>query len=193
MTDNQCKIWPESTASKVSEDDEHMGRFYVLDSRRAAGDYWIEELAARWCEHNNDEKSRRIKARLTTWLIDNPGKGVKAPSVTRKLISQMESTPDLPIPVRCERLLRKLASYSNPIINITQSAGNVLELLAWSESVEISELTHLISMLQSSGYVHFDGRSISVTEAGILHFQELDQSTRPGIGFKLQPYSPDES
>ena len=189
MTDNQCKIWPESTASKVSEDDEHMGRFYVLDSPRAAGDYWIEELAARWCEHNNDEKSRRIKARLTTLLIDNAGKGDKAPRVTGKLISQMESTPDLPIPVRCERLLRKLASYSNPIINITQSADTVPELLAWSESIDVSELTHLISRLQRDSYVHVDGRSISVTEAGYQRIQEMGLDTKPRIGFYLQPSS----
>ena len=182
-SDNQCKIWPGSTALRVSDHDEHMGWFYVLESPRAAGDYMIERLAARWCQHNDDEKARRTKARLTTWLIDNTGKADNAPRVNLARISQMESIPDLPVPDRCERLLRKLASYPRPPIDITQAADTVPELLAWSESIEVSELTHLISILQSDRYVHFDGRSISVTEAGYQRIQEMDLGTKPRIGF----------
>lgn len=167
MTNNQCKIWPESTALRVSKHDMRMGWFYVIDSPRAAGDYMIEELAARWCEDNNDEKAQRTKARLTTWLIDNPGKGDKAPSVNRELISQMESTPDLPIPVRCERLLSKLANHGSRIIDIDEASEHYTGLLAWSESVENYELNHLIKILDRNGSALFDGRYVSVTETGL--------------------------
>ncbi len=183
MTNNQCKIWPESTAKKVSEDDERMGWFYVLDSPRAGGDYMIEELAVRWCEHNNDEASLHVKSRLTTWLIDQRRSGTDWPGVTCVLIERMKRTQPLPTQNRADRLLRKLASFPHQPIDITQSIYIMSELLAWSESVDTGGLTHLISMLQRNGHVHFDGRSISVTEAGGLHIQDLDQRPRPKLGF----------
>jgi len=174
-SDNQCKIWPGSTALRVSELFEPMGTFYVHRSPRAGGDYMIDDLAAHWCEHNNDEKARRTKARLTTWLTNHPGVEYKAPRVTLERISQMESILDLPVPDRCERLLRKLASYGSRIIDITETSEHYRELLAWSESIENYELDHLIKILDRRDSVLFDGQYVSVSEAGYQHIQELNR------------------
>lgn len=197
MTDNRCKIWPEFEALRVSE---RIWRFafYILGSPRAGGDYQIDESAADWCEVHNDLDSLRVKARLTTWVIDNQADegdaqvdaanalydDGPAPLITRELIQQLLSSPKgTPVPDRCDRLLRKLASYPSSIIDFAQKEDIVPELLAWSESVDVGELDHLISNLQSNGYVHLDGRAISVTEAGHHHIQDLDDEPRARIGF----------
>lgn len=183
MTNNQCKIWTDFAAKRVTCSVMSYGSFDVLDSPRAGGSYVIDQLAADWCECNHDTESRRVKARLTTWLIDRRLKQDLPPYVDIQRINEMTLPLCLSILDRCERLLRKLASYSNPIINITQSADTVPELLAWSESVDTDELAHLISMLQSSGYVIVSGQSISITESDRLRIQELDQADRPKLGF----------
>lgn len=197
MTDNRCKIWPEFEALRVSE---RIWRFafYVLGSPRAGGDYQIDESAADWCEVHNDLDSLRVKARLTTWVIDNQADegdaqvdaanalcdGGPAPLITRELIQQLLSSPKgTPVPVRCDRLLRKLTSYPSPIIDIMQSENTLPELLAWSESVDVGELTHLLSMLRRDGFVHPNGQSISVTDAGHQHIRDLDDEPRARIGF----------
>ena len=175
-SDNRCKIWPEFTALRVSEHDEIMLSFYVIESPRTGGDYVIDYGAADWCEYHNDTQARRIKARLTTWLIDNPGKEDKAPHVTMDLISHMKSTPDLTVPNRCERLVRELASYGSRINDIDETSEHYHRLLAWSESIENYELNHLIKVLDRNGSVLFDGRYVSVTETGHQRIQELDTS-----------------
>ena len=183
MTNSQCKIWPDFAANRVTCSVMSSGSFDVLDSPRAGGSYVIDQLAADWCECKDDTESRRVKARLTTWLIDRRLKQDLPPYVDIQRINEMTLPLCLSILDRCERLLRKLGSYSVPIINITQSIDIMSELLAWSESVDTGELTHLISLLQRDGYVHFNGKSISVTETGRLHIQELDDGPGPKIGF----------
>lgn len=183
VSDNQCRIWPEFAAKKVSDLPCEMGSLAVLDSPRAGGSYKIGYEADDWCKHNDDEASLRVKARLTTWLIDQRLETDAPPSVTHERITQMNARPPLSTQHRADRLLRKLASYPRQIIDTTQSPNIEPELLAWSESVDSGELRHLISVLQRNGYVHFDGRSISVTEAGTLHIQDLDDGPRPKIGF----------
>lgn len=183
MTDYRCKIWTEFKALQALRTEDLVPSFYVLDSPRAGGSYWIDAGVAKWCECSDDISSQRVKARISTWVIDNQREVDNAPQVTRDLFRRKMSSPDLPISVRCERLLRKLGSYSIPIIDITQSIDIMSELLAWSESVDTGELTHLISLLQRDGYVHFNGKSISVTETGRLHIQELDDGPGPKIGF----------
>lgn len=183
MTDYRCKIWTEFKALQALRTEDLVPSFYVLDSPRAGGSYWIDARVAKWCECSDDINSQRVKARISNWVIDNQREVDDAPRVTRDLFHRKMSSRDLSVPERCERLLGKLGSYSNPIINITQSIDIMSELLAWSESLDTGELTHLISLLQRDGYVHFNGKSISVTETGRLHIQESDQGNRSRIGF----------
>ena len=183
VSDNQCRIWPEFAAKEVSDIWNDPKAFEVLESPRAGGSYKIGDRADDWCKHNNDEASLHVKSRLTTWLIDQRRSGTDWPGVTCELIKRMKRTHPLPMQNRADRLLRKLASFPHQPIDITQSADTMPELLAWSESVEVSELTHLISLLQRDGYVHSDGRSISVTEAGYRRIQEMDLDTKHRIGF----------
>ena len=150
MTDNRCKIWPEFVATQVRRNEDFNTSYYVRKSPRAGGDYVIDEDAAEWLASMEADDSPRAKSRLTTWLIARRHQGVEAPRVTHQLIHEVQSLPNLEVGVRCERLLRKLASYSSQIIDIMQSEDTLPELLAWSESVEVSELKHLISWLESN-------------------------------------------
>lgn len=183
MTDNRCKIWPEFVATQVRRNEDLDPSYYVRKSPRAGGDYVIDEDAAEWLASMEGDVSSRAKSRLTTWLIARRHQGVEAPRVTQQLIHQVQSLPNMEVPARCARLLRKLASYRSPIIDITPESAHYPELLAWSESVDVGELNHLISNLQSIGCVHLDGRAISVTEAGHQHIQDLDDEPRARIGF----------
>lgn len=182
MPDNHCRIWPQSAVKKVSDIWNDPGAFNVLDSPRAGGSYQIGDLSDEWCEHHNDEASQRVKTRLTTWLIDERLKSVN-PFVSYQQIQQALVSPGLSTSDRANRLLRKLASYPSRIIDVTQSTDMVQELLAWSESVKTDELNHLITKLQRDGFVYVNGKSISVTESGHQHIQELDNGPKPKLGF----------
>lgn len=187
MTDYRCKIWPEYTAKRVSYSDMILGSFAVGESPRAGGSYTIDELAAEWCEYNNnDSKAKRTKARLTTWLINRRLEQDLPPYVAYvdiHRINEMVLTQNLSTQRRADRLLRKLTSYPSSIIDFTQTDDIVPELLAWSESVDVGELNHLLSMLQRDGFVHYNGQSVSVNDAGHQHIQDLDDEPRARIGF----------
>ena len=183
VSDNQCRIWPEFAAKKVSDIWNNPDAFAVLDSPRAGGSYKISGQATWWTSGNNDEESQRVRARLTTWLIDERSKTDEIPWVTYERIRELTAKEPLSMTRRADRLLRKLTSYPSSNIDFTQTEDIVPELLAWSESVDAGELNHLLSMLRRDGLVHSNGQSISVTDAGHQRIQDSDDEPRARIGF----------
>ena len=176
MPDNRCKIWPEFIAKKVAHSKDESRVIDVIDSPRAGGTYRIDRESAEWCAAHDDHESQRIKARLTTCLINQRMASDDRPMVTRDLINRLREIDNLSELVRAERLLYKLVNDANQAMNL--SARSIVEpgLLAWSESVHPFELTRLYNLLKSIGFMESQGMVDTVTELGNQRIQELDAS-----------------
>ena len=177
MPDNRCKIWPEFIAKKVAHSKDESRVIDVIDSPRAGGTYRIDREAAEWCAAHDDHESQRIKARLTTCLINQRMASDDHPMVTRDLINRLREIDDLPKPVRAERLLRKLVDYSHHPLKLNPRSIVGSELLAWSESVDILELKPLVDLLKSLGYMESQGMGGMVTESGHQRIAESNNSS----------------
>lgn len=175
MPDNRCKIWPEFIAKKVAHSKDESRVIDVIDSPRAGGTYRIDREAAEWCAAHDDHESQRIKARLTTCLINQRMASDDRPMVTRDLINRLREIDNLSELVRAERLLYKLVTDANQAMNLSARSIIVPGLLAWSESVHPFELTRLYNLLKSIGFMESQGMVRTVTEAGYQHIQELNR------------------
>ena len=119
------------------------------------------------------------KAKLTTWLIDQRLQGDAQPLVTEERINHAKSKPALPVHERADRLLRLIAEASKPVGTMVQVDSSDPSALAWSESIEDSEVFYLASYLEEknclkgrfsidcsfSGVVTVDGFSLIADQA----------------------------
>ena len=99
--DTTCPIWGTSAADCSEQGRD--GR--EVDSPRAGGRYFISGSAAAIVK----QRDTSLKARLTTWLIDERRFGVDCPEVDSNTIHEAEARRPLPIRARADRFLRYLA------------------------------------------------------------------------------------
>lgn len=102
MNENSiCPIW----GTPATEYSTH-GRYgREADSPRAGGRYFISGSA----ETILKSRDAALKARLTTWLIDQRRLGVECPEIDANSIKDAEARRALPIRERADRFLRYLA------------------------------------------------------------------------------------
>ncbi|GER06670.1 hypothetical protein JCM17843_09800 [Kordiimonadales bacterium JCM 17843] len=93
-----------------------------------------------------------IKARLTTWLVEQRRLGVDCPEVMSTTVDEAENRPALKVHERADQLLRHMQKRL-PTIGSTVKypvSGQDAEMhaaLAWSESIKLSEVTYLLDYL----------------------------------------------
>ncbi len=93
-----CPIWG-TPASVKSLDIEFLK---IIDSPRAGGRYSISEQAITLLPQIDD----RVKARLTTWLVDQRRLGNECPEIDSNTITMAEEKKDLSVHDRADRLLQ---------------------------------------------------------------------------------------
>ena len=146
----RCVIW-NTLATDVSEP----GRDgFTLDSPRAGGRYFISGSAAAMVESRNE----RLKARLTTWLVDQRRLGNRFPEVMTSSIDDAGRYQDLTVRQRVDRLLRFIAEQT-PGIGAAFSLTNqktTCPALAWSESTHMKEVRFLLNYIQKRGWLEAD-------------------------------------
>ena len=149
----QCLIWG-SQADAVSL----RGEFYfVRNSPRSGGNYVIN-IDVGW-HISEGQLTDDQKARLTTMLVDQRRRtGEEWPLVTPSVIEKAMNTPMLPIQERADRLLRYIAECSSnrigqsvPILYVRDPIQ--LGGLAWSDSVNHSELEYLCKYLSKNNWI----------------------------------------
>ena len=162
-TDWRCAIWntPANWCGNQGRDG------VCLDSLRAGGKYFISNTAQVLLD-SNDGIDDHIKARLTTWLIQQRQNGDDCPEILYEIIEQAKVQQNLPIIHRADQLLnhigKKVAYVGDKITyqphqklfehtNLDPSEENYLELLAFSECVNSEELDSLIVYLENLGYI----------------------------------------
>ena len=84
-----------------------------MDSRRAGGRVlqFLEQLSQ--CLREGD---KRLKARLTSWLINQRRSGDKCPKINSKTVEQAKQSQDLPVHERADRLLQYFGSQTAELL-----------------------------------------------------------------------------
>ncbi len=136
----QCAIWPEHQATecqiKVLED-----KIYFV-SPRAGGNYEITREAETKLKYMGEAIDvQRVRARLTTMLVEMRQQGEEWPLVTTDVIRRVSVTPNLVAYERADRLLRYFVDLA-PILGSATGLGNdeFARAMVVSESIDQQEI-----------------------------------------------------
>ena len=183
--ENECPIWGHGKGYTYRYTD----GTYVEEAHRAGGKYVVDHDARDRLQ--NDHTVRRdplkVKARLTTMLVDEREQGELWPKVTIERIEEAKKADPLPVPKRAERLLRYLVKCSAgeigreiPIRDAQTSEYK--GALAWSESTGRDEIVFLSDYLSQKGWVEIleytgDVGRVTVTVDGYARVDSLKTSS----------------
>ena len=170
MTENICcPIW--GTPATLIED-ALLADQKLVDSPRAGGEFFIIWEAESMMEIIND----RLKAKLTSWLVEQRWLGEQRPQITAKTIKEVNKRRELPVFERADRTLRYIQNQTSQIGDtvgllrnqdaldgISKSLNeditpvdfdmshyyNALTIRAFSESVSIREVEFIMNYLYS--------------------------------------------
>lgn len=174
----QCPIW--GTPAEIKDHSEKPG-IVIVDSPRAGGKYCVSDLLP--------ELDNTIKIRLTSWLVKQRLLGVKCPRVDGKTINDENYGRALRITERANRLL-ELIELKSPAMGhflnyYTENSNldyhaNYEEMLAWSESIDVSEVRSLLNYLEELGRVkasiNSSGGTVFITAAGCAYLEEIEKT-----------------
>ena len=182
-----CPIW----GTPATEYSTHGRDGGDVDSPRAGGRYFISGTAVAILK----SRDASLKARLTTWLIDQRHLGIDCPEVDSNTIKDAEARRPLPIRQRADRYLRYLASLapypgsSIPVFTPRVGHEDFLAALSWLESSvdpadadgQTQEVDFFGNYLEQQGWIEFGkGRSDDrLTVAGHVRLAELEAAHTP--------------
>ena len=200
-----CPLW-KTLAIRLSG--EHPDTI-TIDSPRCGGSYSISRKVVGNLEE--DDESRE-KARLTSWLVEQRRIGNQCPEITESVIKLVNQERDMTIPDRADAILRYVESKTkklgealiydrnDPIEEYQQIFSNAeaqlsfqelvsewkinyYELIAFSECIDIGELTSLMEYLRRCGWIECrqvfgsDGHyTCSLTVEGYTRLAEIQKN-----------------
>ena len=172
-------------------------------SPRSGGKYTITQSARWMIEDRGLDDSH--KARLTTMLIDQRERGDNWPEVTTALIEQAKNAIPLLVHERANRLLRYLSNLTSVVGEYVALGTPAVEpdsfghrplsegptswgAMAWSESVQPSEVQFLIDYLLGKGWIagQKEGHGMghfTVTVDGYSHIAEQTINIDSSLAF----------
>ena len=145
---SRCPIW--GTPTPKGPADHNDGK--LIDSPRAGGRYFISRTAIGCLPRTNEH----VKARLTTWLIDQRRLGVECPEIDSNTITMAEQQKDLSIHDRADRLLQYIEDQTVDISTrfyFKKADVSSTGIAAWSESVRPEEVEYLLVYLIEQGWL----------------------------------------
>ena len=146
--ESRCPIWG-TPASVKSLDIEFLK---IIDSPRAGGRYSISEQAIKLLSQLDD----RVKARLTTWLVDQRRLGNECPEILQQTIKMAEQQKDLSVHDRADRLLQYIGDQTvevgTPFV-FTSEEMLTTAIAAKSESVDSREVQYLLNYLDEECWI----------------------------------------
>lgn len=160
MRNATCPIWGTPAVFRATSRDG-----LDVDSPRAGGRYFISRTAAVTLRHRGDA----LRARLTTWLIDQRRLGNECPEVVTTIIDDAERRRHLTVQERSDRLLNFFVDQQgyigDPVRVDMANAAAILygsgfselaaRLVAHTESTQSQEGVYLIQQLQRKGLLDF--------------------------------------
>ena len=171
-----CPIWG-TPAHKIKE---CLDAWYI-DSYRAGGRYFIGE----------SERSvvgvldKGIKARLTSWLIEQRRLGEEEPEITHETIEDAKQRRDLSVYERADRFLRYLTRIE-PFVGCRfwMNEAELLSAQAWLESKMTvtgmpeskEEIKFFLDSLAANGWINvYKAGDYNLTVEGHAHLEELER------------------
>ena len=160
---NRYSVWP----NRAEGEEFQAGHFQkgFVHSNRAGGAYVIGLEAAEMIHAPKGrpltaKEEDRLRARLTTILIDLRERGETCPLVTEGVIEAAYMKQPLGTHERADRLLQFVAKS-------TESVGDFIRLspsdsdaaFAWSESLEWEEVYYFLGYLEQRGWLQVDSTS----------------------------------
>ena len=168
----RCPIW----GTPASKEPPYNNRSVeIIDSPRAGGWYSISLEAITRLPQIDD----RVKARLTTWLVDQRRLGVKCPEIYMKTITIAEQQKGLPVHERANRLLQYIGDQTVEIggrFSFTVPDMSNTAAAAWSESIKQEEVETLLEYLDEQGWIKSkkEYSSHTLTVGGYARLAELE-------------------
>ena len=184
-TDN-CLIWPEHKATvhkegilRIVEGSDRVGTSYSI--ARPTELILVSKI-------NND----RVRAKLTTLLLNLNQQGVDVPEVTSELISRALAAPPLSVAERANRMLVLIGTECDTIDDVYfTSIKHLLEReMAWTESTTDGELRYIWDYLMEMGWIKpardpnvHPNENCIITPAGHARIAELSTRTDSAQAF----------
>ena len=183
-----CPIWGTPASEEIMG--ERVGTY--VDSPRAGGKYFISSRA-KVILNSCDEC---LKARLTSWLVEQRQLGITWPDITDTTIEDAKLRSGLRVFERANRILKYLEIKTNIIgtqiryrfhrdlSNVNNRDNNDINfcnLLCNSESTEAEELNFLLNYLKEKGFIIIRGRNNELQECvltieGYAKLAELEET-----------------
>ena len=167
-----CPIW----GTPASEESTGGYGVRLMNSPRAGGRYLINQSAIRCLPRVND----RVKARLTSWLVDQRRLGNECPEIDSDTITMAEQQKDLSVHDRADRLLQYIGDQTVEIgkdFNFLSEHVSNKAIAAWSESVSENEVRYLLDYLHEERWIKRDAynpRVYTLTVRGYARLAELE-------------------
>ena len=173
--ESRCPIW-DTPASRESIFEKNGER---IDSPRTGGWYFITQQAIVLLPQIDD----RVKARLTSWLVDQRRLGVKCPEILQQTIMDAEDQKGLSVFDRADRLLQYIGGQTVDIDAVFSFSPEDMcntAIAAWSESVKKSEVEYILDYLEEQQcwieekVDSSDANEYILTPRGHAHIAELE-------------------
>ena len=184
----ECLIWPRFPAVHVTRNHVPDGLVFIEGSPRAGGDYAVTACTEQRLSGGYGRIDERVRARLTTILVDERASGEERPTVTSDLIDRAMNAADLTLEARADRLLQYMrTTIDADLLPIPMLAPDVWPVaLAHSESTAIRELDRLLHLLEKQGWVVLPtidkiGYEPTITVAGIDRIVTLSHADRSPV------------
>ena len=176
---------------------------YVEDAHRAGGQYVVDHVAQMQLQEDPAVKDDpKVKARLTTILVNLREQGETWPEVTCERIEEAKNAAPLPVPKRAERLLQYMVKCSAskigmtiPIYVLNTSTPEHKVALAWSESTRWFDIAFLNEYLSKMGWIG-DSKFLSeyLSKIGYVEGEDyLDSNAIGGVNVTVDGYARIES
>lgn len=149
----RCTIW-NTIATDVTPG---TSKLVILESSRAEGAYGVSGRAVDLLRKEDD----RLKARLTSMLVDQRRLGNDAPEITERMIEEAKSTENRTVQERADRLLQYIDSKTRNLGDVFSFANQSISCgaIAWSESISANEVSFLLDHLIETGWIRkLDGQ-----------------------------------
>lgn len=184
----RCAIW-----NTVATDESEPGRDGMsLNSPQAGGRYFISGSAVAMLESRDE----RVKARLTSWLVDQRRSGIRLPEVMTSSIDEAARYRDLTVRQRADRLLGFIAGRW-PRIGARfffTNQKDTCAAMAWSESTDMEEVRCLLGYVEKQDWIEAEESARDryvLTVDGHARLAELeDRDTGSSRAFVAMWFSP---
>ena len=172
----RCVIWGTFAYSCEQQGD----RKYI-DSLRAGGQYFITRRAEIVLQRSQAYDAQ-MKARLTSWLVEQRLQGIECPLINEQRIEDASLLQPISVEERATRFLQFARSQAPDIGNYLSLWDPIVTCLAiaWTESVDMKGVLYLANQLTKEGFLE-EGRLSSggakylITAQGHARIADLEK------------------